>query len=85
MKYFQLIKIKDTPIICNIPHSSIRIPAEFARDFSLPKNELKREATRIADIYSDELFAPLLSHFGGIIANFSRIVVDVERFENDKT
>lgn len=84
MKYFQVIKIKNAPIICNIPHSSVRVPPEFARDFSLSKNELKREASRMADLYSAELFKPLLKHCGGIIANFSRIVVDIERFEDDK-
>jgi N-formylglutamate amidohydrolase len=84
MKNFRVIKIKNVPIICNIPHSSTRMPVEFARDFCLSKNELHHEALRMADLYSDELFRPLLKNLGGIIANFSRIVADVERFENDK-
>lgn len=84
MKNFDVIKLKNAPIICNIPHSSTRIPPEFARDFSLSKNELTREASRMADLYSAELFKPLLKRCGGIIANFSRIVADVERYEDDK-
>ena len=38
----------------------------------------------MADLYSNELFAPLLKRFGGFVANFSRVVADVERFSPDK-
>ena len=84
MKNFQVLKVKNAPVICHIPHSSIRIPTEFANDFSLSKNELKHEALQMADLYSNELFAPLLKRFGGFVANFSRVVADVERFSPDK-
>jgi len=84
MKYFQLIKIKKIPIICNIPHSSISIPPEYRKDFLISDAELKIEVLILADLYADQLFKPLLKYCGGIIAKFSRVVTDVERFEDDK-
>jgi N-formylglutamate deformylase len=84
MEYFEIIKLKEAPTVCNIPHGSIEIPLEFKKDFSVSDQELEIEAKKIADLYTETLFAPLLAEFGGIISKISRIVVDTERFEDDK-
>ncbi|OGZ33550.1 MAG: hypothetical protein A2Y98_01285 [Candidatus Portnoybacteria bacterium RBG_19FT_COMBO_36_7] len=84
MKYFEIVKLKETPIICNIPHSSIEIPPEFKKDFSLSQRELKLEIKRLADLYIDSFFSNLLNDHGGIISKVSRIVVDTERFSDDE-
>lgn len=38
----------------------------------------------MADLFSEELFEDLFEKFGGLKCGLSRIVVDMERFENDK-
>jgi len=81
---FEIIKLKKDPIICNIPHSSVNIPPEFKKDFVISEQELEIEAKRFADLYADSLFSKLLDDYGGIVSKISRIVVDIERFKDDK-
>lgn len=83
-KYIKTIKIKNLPVVCHIPHSSIVIPTEFKKDFLIGQSELTDETLQMADFLTDKLYKKLLKHAGGIIAQFSRVVVDIERFTDDK-
>jgi N-formylglutamate amidohydrolase len=83
MTYFKMHDPGKCPVICNIPHSSIAITRQFQKDFLIDDDALKKEASKLADLYVEELFEPLLKNFGGIISKISRLVVDTERFDND--
>jgi len=84
MNYFEIIKLKKIPVICNIPHSSINVPSKFKKNFVISGQELINEAKKLSDLYAEFLFSGLLEEYGGIISKISRIVVDAERFKNDK-
>ena len=83
MKAYRISRSKGAPVICHIPHASVRIPRQYKKDFLLSKQELDAEARSMADLYADELFSGLAASFGSIVATVSRLVVDMERFEND--
>jgi len=83
MKYFSVIQLKKFPMVCHVPHSSTIIPGKYRPDFLIGKKELEQEAKKLADLYTRELYRPLLREFGGVVFGVSRIVVDPERFEND--
>ena len=84
MKYFSHTPTKELPVICNIPHSSIVIPKKFLADFLLPNKELRKEVKFMADLYTDKIYKNLFYSFGGISSKVSRVVVDIERFFDDK-
>jgi N-formylglutamate amidohydrolase len=83
VNYFTTIRIKNLPIICNIPHSSIKIPLQYRPDFVILNKDLCQEAKRLADLYTDEFYSGVLEESGGIISRLSRLVVDMERLEDD--
>lgn len=68
-------------ITLNIPHASLYIPQDI--HFLIPQNEVKQEALLMADLYTDELFEDSL-YIDVVKADVSRIVVDTERFTDDK-
>ena len=71
------------PIIIHVPHSSTLIPPEIRKDILLSDNELESELLKMTDWYTDEL-AAIGKKYGNIIKNdFSRLVVDPERFRDD--
>jgi len=72
------------PVISHIPHSSTIIPKELQNDFLLSKDDLEQEIKYMSDLYTNEIYKPLLDISAGIVSNFSRIACDVERFEDDK-
>ena len=83
---FSIIKRSATvPLIANIPHSSIYIPPLMKRSFVLNDDDLKNELLKMTDRYIDELFS-CVHDIGGVsvIYNYSRLVVDPERFEDDE-
>lgn len=84
MKYYIAKKAKDAPIICHIPHGSIAIPGKFRQDFMLSDKDLKIEAKTMGDLFADQLYDRIFKRFGGLKSNISRIVVDMERCENDR-
>lgn len=71
-------------MICHVPHGSTMIPAKYESDFLISSEELRREAWRMADLFTEELYRLAFMKFGGIIARVSRIVADMERFERDE-
>ncbi len=71
------------PVIIHVPHSSTLIPPEIRKDILLPDYELEIELLRMTDWYTDEI-AAIGEKYGNIIKNdFSRLVVDPERFRDD--
>lgn len=65
-------------IILHIPHSSIEIP--FMEGFVIDENELKNEINLLTDWFTDDLFN---LPFSRVLAQFSRLFCDVERFPDD--
>ncbi len=82
--YFEVSKNQNSPIVCNVPHSGTSIPEEFRADFILQKKDLEEEALYMADNYTNFLYGELLCISSYIISKISRIVVDIERFPDEK-
>ena len=71
------------PYLIHLPHCGTVIPDEYIGDYFLSKNKLEENITQYADLYTDELYKPLLDRFGGVTNKFSRLFVDPERFFDD--
>jgi len=73
------------PLLVNIPHSSTYIPREMKVKFLLSNKTLQSELLRMTDRYTDEIFS-CVAELGGIsvVYNYSRLVLDPERFRDDK-
>ncbi len=69
-------------IILHIPHASLCLPPDFWRDITVDKEIIERELRFIADYKVDELVKNINSH--KIIAKYSRLYYDVERFQMTK-
>ena len=69
-------------IILHIPHASLHLPTDFWRDITVDKEIIERELRFIADYKVDELVKNIDSH--KIIAKYSRLYCDVERFRDDE-
>ena len=69
-------------IILHIPHASLCLPTDFWRDITVDKEIVERELRFIADYKVDELVKNIDSH--KIIAKYSRLYCDVERFRDDE-
>jgi N-formylglutamate deformylase len=75
--------VERSPIIIHVPHSSTFIPPEIRKDILLSDNELQSELLTMTDWYTEE-FAAIDEKYGNIIKyDFSRLVVDPERFRDD--
>jgi N-formylglutamate amidohydrolase len=68
-------------VIIHIPHSSTTIPKEFLSEVLLSPEELYKEVTLATDLYCDELFG--VPNCRTIVAPYSRLACDVERFRDD--
>lgn len=67
-------------VIIHIPHSSVYIPKEFLNSFLISKDKLKNELNIMTDLYTDKL----INKDNNIIKfKFSRLLCDVERFNNE--
>jgi N-formylglutamate amidohydrolase len=66
----------------HIPHSSTVIPERDRGAFVLSDAEIEHELLLMTDRYTDELFADVPGP--AVISPVSRLVVDVERFEDDE-
>ena len=72
-------------MIFHIPHSSTAIPLEHREAFLLDDAELDREIFRMTDHYTDELFLLCVEPEDvSVISPLSRLVVDMERFDDDE-
>lgn len=73
------------PLVVHIPHSATAIPPEVRRTFCLNDDQLRRELLRMTDWYTDRLFHGAAALGGTLFINrMSRLVVDPERFPDDR-
>jgi len=77
----------ETPLppwtLLHIPHDATRIPHQVRDQFVLSDAQLARELLRMTDSHTRALFCPAHGETPAVIAPVSRLVVDVERFEDD--
>jgi N-formylglutamate amidohydrolase len=73
------------PVIAHVPHASVHIPEDVRRSIVLSDMKLQRELLLMTDWYTSELFQGVIS-LGGLsfVNKYSRLVVDPERFEDDR-
>ena len=71
-------------LIVHIPHASQFIPETERAGLAIDDAELRRQQQAIVDHRTDELFAPQNPNAIIVAAPVSRLVVDVERFRDDK-
>ena len=71
-------------IILNIPHASKHIPDKYLKYFTLSKKDLEIELLKMTDHFTDELFEISCSNIHQLKFPLSRLLVDVERFEEDE-
>jgi N-formylglutamate deformylase len=71
-------------LILHIPHSSIYFP--HRKGFLLNENELLKEAEHMGDLHTEELFYPKEQQekHRAVVASFSRVFCDAERYEDDE-
>ena len=67
-------------LILHIPHSSTEIP--ILDGYVSSHDEIQQEIIKLTDWYTDDLFDSQVDY--KIVAPFSRIFCDVERFSDDK-
>jgi N-formylglutamate amidohydrolase len=67
-------------LILHVPHAATALPSQ---EGFIPNSEkIQQEITKLTDWYTDHLFHSETDEM--IVASFSRIFCDVERFENDE-
>lgn len=71
-------------VVLHVPHNSTVIPPEVREQFVLDDDELHTEFIRMTDHLTLDLFCGMNSEIPVVVAPFSRLVVDVERFEKDE-
>jgi N-formylglutamate amidohydrolase len=84
MDYFKIVRPKKIPIVMNIPHASLFVDDDFKQDFLLSVSEFDKFLKEMADLYADELFFESYKKNGVLIAKLSRVIVDTERFWDNK-
>ena len=78
--------MKELPpwVVLHVPHDSTEIPEFTLTQFVLNEAELRTEVLRMTDHHTLALFASQVSNEAVVRASVSRLVVDVERFVEDK-
>ena len=71
-------------VVLHVPHDSVEVLAAVRSQFLLDDAALAEELRRMTDHQTLALFACPTSSAAVVRAPVSRLVVDVERFENDK-
>lgn len=70
-------------VVLHIPHNSTLIPASLRKQFTLSDAELDDEILKMTDHHTQDLFGKGVNSSQIVAAPVSRLVVDVERFEDD--
>lgn len=70
-------------LVVHVPHASTVIPADAWTEFLVSRQEVEAEALASADLYTDEMARQAWPHARVVDAEVSRIVVDVERYDDD--
>ena len=71
------------PLIVHIPHSSMYIPPDIRPTIQLNDEDLQKELLTFTDRYTDELFSSARNCGTILLYNYSRFVVDPERFRDE--
>ena len=72
-------------MIAHVPHGSTFIPQDVRHSLLLSDAGLKKELVLMTDSYTPELFAGIAASGSlAFVNNYSRLVVDPERFENEE-
>jgi len=71
-------------VVFHVPHDSTWIPEELRDQFLLDDAALREEVLRMTDHFTLELFTAGVPEDQVVRAPVSRLVVDVERFEDDR-
>lgn len=69
-------------MILHVPHASSTIPDQFRDQYILSDDELAKEHLGLTDAYTDELFQNPAVQV--VCFPYSRLLVDVERFQSDE-
>jgi N-formylglutamate deformylase len=70
-------------VLLHVPHDSTRIPEAVRHQFALSDSDLERELLLMTDHHTFDLFGGGVPDAQVIRAPVSRLVLDVERFEED--
>jgi N-formylglutamate amidohydrolase len=70
-------------VVLHVPHDSTHIPDEVRSQFVVGDSELHLEITRMTDHLTKDLFGHMVKADRVVYSPVSRLVVDVERFEDD--
>ena len=72
-----------TKLVIHVPHASTAIPEDVWAEFIVTRSEVEAEAVASADLYTGEMARQAWPMAEIIEAEVSRIVVDVERYDDD--
>jgi N-formylglutamate amidohydrolase len=72
------------PLLVHLPHDATAIPAADLADFLVSADDLRREQFRLTDWHTAALYADGCVPEDCVRAEVSRLVVDVERFADDR-
>lgn len=70
--------------VVHVPHASLFIPNDAWSEFLVPRDQVEAEALESADLHTDEMARQAWPQAKIVRAQVSRIVVDVERYDDDK-
>lgn len=70
-------------VVLHVPHDSQLIPSSVIGQFVISESELQSELINMTDHYTYDLYSSGVSDEQVVRAPLSRLVVDVERFEDD--
>jgi N-formylglutamate amidohydrolase len=70
-------------LLFHVPHASFAIPDDAWPEFLFPRAAVKAEALESADLHTDEMARQAWPLAEIVEADVSRIVVDVERYDDD--
>ena len=70
-------------LLIHVPHASTFIPEDVWSEFLVPRDQVEAEALASADLYTDEMARQAWPQAKIVQAQVSRIVVDVERYDDD--
>lgn len=75
---------KITPLLVHVPHDSASIPCSARADFLVSDEVLRQELLRLTDWHTLDLYAEGAGADDVLRSEVSRLVVDVERFADDR-
>lgn len=75
--------VQSQKLLVHVPHASTYIPEDVWPEFIVSRERVEAEAIISADLYTDEMAKQAWPNAKIIQAQISRIVVDVERYDDD--